>query len=123
YVNTIGRTVHQVHQEAALRETIQRFVDRTRGQWIGSSPRRVRAAILEFVEQEPSLAWAKRPVPPPAPSYVLGEKLHILLVAAAGILVFPAVLAGLPVWLFLLRRHEKADVPRDVLPSVAWRET
>src|ERR1700694_2275896 len=56
YVNTIGRTVQQIHQEAALRQSIQDFLDRTNGHWIGASPRRVRAAIQEFVEREPSLA-------------------------------------------------------------------
>ena len=66
YVNTIGRTVQQIHQEAALREAIQQFLNRTNGHWAGASPRRVRAAIQEFVEQEPSLKRARRPVPRPA---------------------------------------------------------
>lgn len=123
YVNTIGRTVQQVRQEAALRDAIQDFLDRTSAHWTGASPRRVRAAIQEFVEQEPSLTWARRPIPPPEATYVLGEKLHLLLVAAAGILLFPAVLAGSPVWLFLLRRHEKADVAADIMPDNSWRET
>jgi hypothetical protein len=123
YVNTIGRSVAQVHQEQALHEAIQGFLTRTNGQWIGASPRRVRAAIQEFVEQEPNLTWARRPIPPPEPSYVLGEKLHLFLVAAAGILLFPLALLGLPVWLFLLRRHEKADVAADLIPTDAWRET
>jgi len=76
YVNTIGRTVQQIHQEAALREAIEGFLNRTSGLWTGASPRRVRAAIQEFVEQEPSLAFARRPVPQPEPAYIVGEKLH-----------------------------------------------
>jgi hypothetical protein len=100
YVNTIGRTVQQIHQEAALREAIESFLNRTDGQWIGASPRRVRAAIQEFVEQEPSLTFARRPVPPPEPAYALGEKLH-----------------------FLLRRHETTDVAADIWPTDERRET
>lgn len=123
YVNTIGRTVQQIHQEAALREAIEGFLNRTNGQWIGASPRRVRAAIQEFVEQQPELAFARRPIPPPEPTYILGEKLHVFLVAAAGILLFPAVLAFLPIWLFLLRRHETTDVAPDIWPTNEWRET
>lgn len=122
YVNTIGRTVQQIHQEAALREAIQAFLDRTGSQWVGASPRRVRAAIQELVEQESSLAWARRPVPPAPPTYVFGEKLHFFLIAAAAILLFPAALAFLPIWLFLLRRHETTDVATDIIPDDAWRQ-
>src|SRR5690349_7095620 len=49
YTNTIGRTVEQIHREADLREQIQRFLDRTPGQWRAADPRRVRRAIQEFV--------------------------------------------------------------------------
>ena len=123
YVNTVGRTVQQVRQEAALREAIEAFLDRTRAEWRGAPPRRVRAAVQEFVEHEPGLAWARRPVPSPAPSYILGEKVHVLLVAAAGILLFPVIALGLPVWLFFLRQHEKADVAIDTYPSDEWIAT
>jgi hypothetical protein len=122
YVNTIGRTVEQIRHEATLREAIQGFLDRTRDQWREASPRRVRAGIQEFVETEPGLEWARQPVPPPEPSYILGERLHIFLVAAAGIVLFPVILLGLPVWLYFLRKHEKSDVAHDVIPSDALRQ-
>jgi hypothetical protein len=119
YVNTIGRTVEHVHQEAALREAIQAFLDRTASEWRCADPRRVRAAIQEHVEREPSLAWARRGVPPPEPAYILGEAVHALLVGIAGIVLFPVILLGLPLWAVLLRRHEKADVARDITPDDA----
>jgi hypothetical protein len=117
YVNTIGRTVEQIRQEATLREAIQGFVDQHQLEWRGTSPRRVRAAIQEFVETEPTLAFARRPLPPPAPTYIVGERIHFLLVAFAGIVLFPGILLGLPVYLYFLRKHEQADVARDVIPS------
>src|SRR6185437_7937390 len=119
YVNTRGRTVEQIHQEAALREAIQVFLDQHASEWRCANPRRVRAAIQEFVEAEPSLAWARRGVPPPEPAYILGEATHALLVGAAGVLLFPVILLGLPIWLFFLRRHEKADSARDIIPDDA----
>jgi hypothetical protein len=117
YVNTIGRTVEQIQQEAMLREAIQAFLDCNASLWRKADPRRVRAAIQEFVEGEPSLAWARRSVPAPDPAYILGEATHALLVGIAGIVLFPAILLGLPVWLFLLRRHETTDVARDIVPD------
>jgi hypothetical protein len=119
YVNTIGRTVEQVHQEAALRAAIQTYLDGHASEWRCADPRRVRAAIQEFVEREPSLAWARRGVPPPDPAYILGEAVHALLVGTAGIVLFPVILLGLPLWAYLLRCHEKADVARDITPDDA----
>ena len=119
YVNTIGRTVEQIHQEAALREAVQAFLDRTASEWQCADPRRVRAAIQEFVEREPGLEWARRGLPPPEPSYILGEAVHALLVGTAGIVLFPVILLGLPLWAFLLRRHEKTDIARDITPDDA----
>lgn len=117
YVNTRGRTVEQIHQEAALREAIQVFLDQHASEWRCANPRRVRAAIQEFVEREPSLAWARRGVPPPDPAYIFGEAFDALLVSTAGIVLFPVILLGLPLWAYLLRQHEKADVARDVIPT------
>jgi len=119
YVNTIGRTVEQIRQEASLREAIQAFLDRTRDRWRGAAARQVRAAIQEFVEGEPRLAWARRPLAPPEPRYVLGEQVHVLLVGIAGVVLFPVILLGLPLWLYVLRRHETTDVARDVRPDEA----
>src|SRR5205814_4531175 len=55
----------------------------------------------------------------PEPTYWLGEKLHFLAMSAAGIVLFPALLAGLPLYLALLRWHETHDVARDVIPDDA----
>jgi hypothetical protein len=117
YVNTIGRSVQQVRQEVALRTALQGFLDRQATTLRGTDARRVRTAIQEYVEREPSLAWARQPVPRPAPKYVFGEKLHLALTAIAGTVLFPAILVGLPFWLYFLRRHETTDVARDVTPS------
>lgn len=116
YVNTIGRTVVQVRQEAQLHDAIQSFLDTIKPT---GGARAVRAAIQEFVEREPSLRFALQPVPPPETNYVLGERLHFALVAAAGIALFPAVVAGLPVYLALLRWHELTDVAKDIWPDDA----
>jgi hypothetical protein len=119
YVNTVGRTVSQIHQEAELREAIQAFLDRNMRPLRNAPPRSVRAAIQEFVESEPGLAWARQPLPPPRPLYVINEKVQLALVSTVGIVLFPAVLLGLPVYLALLRWHESRDIARDVVPDDA----
>ena len=56
YVNTIGRTVEQIRQEAQLREAIQDFLDRSERELAGREPRAVRDAIRRFIAGQPSLA-------------------------------------------------------------------
>jgi hypothetical protein len=117
YVNTVGRTVTQVHHEAQLHDAIQRFLDDNQQRVRGVEPRRVRMAIQEFVERDPALAWARKPFPRPDPVYMLGEKFKFAVVGIAGILLFPAIVLGLPVYLALLRWYETHDVARDVIPG------
>jgi hypothetical protein len=123
YVNTVGRTVHQVRHEAQLRDAIETFLDDTAETVRHLSPRRVRAAIQEFVEREPALAWARQPPPSPDAQYIVGEKLQIGLVAAAGIVLFPAILLGAPLYLAVLRWHETHDIAHDVTPDDALIQT
>jgi hypothetical protein len=119
YVNTVGRTVGQVHQEAQLHDAIQHFLLSNQPAFRAFGPRRVRAAIQEYVEGEPSLAWARAPLPEPDAAYVLGEKLQFVLVGLGGILLFPAILFGAPLYLAVLRWHETRDVAQDVVPDDA----
>ena len=46
YINTIGRTVTQIHNEARLREALEDFLDRR--DWSGQSPPEVRRALIEY---------------------------------------------------------------------------
>jgi hypothetical protein len=119
YVNTVGRTVGQVHQEAQLHNAIEAFLDSSTNDFRGLPPRQVRARIQEFVEQDPALAWAREPPPVPDAQDILGEKLQLALVGAAGIILFPYILLAAPVYLAILRWHETHDVANDVVPDDA----
>ena len=110
YVNTRGRTVEQVRQEAALREAIQSFLDG----FHATDAQATRRAIQDYVEREPSLTWARQPAPPP-PS----DKLHFLAVIGAALVLSPLILVGLPFYVKLLRQHETTDRPRDIQPDDA----
>src|SRR5437588_1282480 len=78
YVNTVGRTVQQVHQEAQLRNAIQDFLDRSKQDWSKQDPLKVRAAIQTFVSSEPKLSWAKKPAAQPGLFFRLKETLHMI---------------------------------------------
>ncbi|MDQ6778540.1 MAG: hypothetical protein M3071_20485, partial [Actinomycetota bacterium] len=65
YVNTVGRTLRQVQDEAGLREAIQVFLDS--GDFDGVEPEAVRDAIRRFVQAREDLRWATEPPPAPGP--------------------------------------------------------
>jgi hypothetical protein len=119
YVNSVGRTVLQIRQEAQLHDAIESFLDANCRDLQHLHPRAVRAQVQEFVERTPSLSWALQPPPAADPLYVLGEKAQLALVGAAGIVLFPAIVATLPIYLALLRWHEIHDVNQDVIPDDA----
>jgi hypothetical protein len=119
YVNTVGRSVLQVHQEAQLHDAIQAYLDANPAAFRNADPRRVRAAVQEFVECEPTLAWAREPVPGATPAYVLGETTQFALVGIAGMVLFPWILLAAPLYLAILRWHETHDVAQDVVPDDA----
>jgi hypothetical protein len=121
YVNTRGRSVQQVRQEAALREAIQGFLDRTRNDWAGADPRVVRAAVRDFVVREERLRWARHPVRRGVLPR-LREGLHLAGGALFLCCLLPVVLLALPLWVARLRLHERTETADRVRPGDArWQ--
>jgi hypothetical protein len=117
YVHRVGRSAQQVRDEARLRAAIVDFLDgHDQSGW---DPREVHHAVQEFVRGRPDLAWALTPAAPPGPLFRAREALHALGWAAALLPVSPLLLAVLPGWLLLVRRHEKRDVPETARPDRA----
>lgn len=117
YVNTVGRSVQQVHDEARLRAGIEDFLDN--GQWSGKGPESVRMAVREFVSGEPSLGWALRPAARPGLLWRLKDKVHMVAAAAIVVALLPVVVIGVPFWLIALRIHEMRDKATNAEPDRA----
>ncbi|MBJ7470855.1 MAG: hypothetical protein JHD16_06110 [Solirubrobacteraceae bacterium] len=93
YINTAGRTVQQIRQEAALHEAIDAFLDA--GDWTDATPRQIRAAIQDFVNSRHDLGWAMAPLP----ERTLGDWVR----GAPGLAKTPlAIVATAPLWLPVL---------------------
>jgi hypothetical protein len=122
YVNTIGRTVQQIKQEAMLRDALEDFLDAGANRWPGMEPAAIRSALQDFVQRESSLAWARRPADGPDQAFRIREWLRFGLIALVALVLSPLALLGLPVFLVLLRRHEKSDPVRVLTPDDAHVE-
>ena len=116
YVNTVGRTVEQIRQEAELHDKIELFLDDYQHQQgtSSSSADKIRQAIQDFVRQEPSLAWAMTTAARPPLGWQIREKLHLLwgllLILVLGLVFLPIS----PLFFAILRwKEETAPHPRQ----------
>src|SRR4051794_29443900 len=117
YVNTRGRTVRQIRQESALRDSIEAALDsRARGE-ARRSPDDVRAAERELVERDPELAWASEPAERPSLAARAADKVHLVAVPLLSLPLLPILLLLAPFWALLLRIHERRDAAPDVRPD------
>jgi hypothetical protein len=114
YAHVVGRSLDQVQQESRLRAAIEDHLDRTEADWPGRDAREVRQAIRSFVEGEPSLRWALAAPPAPEPGFRWRERLHMVAVPLALVLLLPLLVPAVLVWLAWLRFHEMRDPAPDV---------
>ncbi|GAC1650573.1 MAG: hypothetical protein NVS4B12_20490 [Ktedonobacteraceae bacterium] len=119
YVNTVGRMVQQIHQEAQLRNAMQDFLDHAQQDWSRHSSLEVRAKIQAYVRSEATLSWASKPPAQPGLFFKLKEILHMVGFPLLLLVLFPVLLLAFPIWLLLLRIHERSDVAPDVKPDEA----
>ena len=89
-----GWPLQQIRCEGELREAIEKFLDERDAQesWERQEPAEVRRAIQSFVENEPSLEWARKDAVPPATLQAITNRVVLLGYGLAGL----ALLLGLP---------------------------
>ena len=120
YVNTVGRGLEQIRQEAALRDALEDYLDQ--GDWSGRTATEIRRELRAYVAGCPSLAWARKPPPPPSLRFRIGEAVHMVAVPLVLIPFLPVLLLVLPVWAVLLRLDERHDQPFTERPTLRHLE-
>lgn len=120
YVNTVGRTVRQVQDEARLREAIEGFLDDC-ADWTDRDPVQIREAIQGFVSQQPDLAWAGAPAGGRGLGRLLRKGVWLVLVPllalAVTLALLPLALLALLTFVAVLRLHEVRDPVSTDRPS------
>ena len=119
YVNTVGRTVQQIRQEAQLRNAIQDFLDHSQQDWSNHYSLEVRAKIQVYVRNERTLNWASNTPAQPGYFFKLKEALHLVGIPLLLLILLPVLILAFPIWLLLLRIHELRDAAPDIKPGDA----
>lgn len=116
YVNRIGRTVRQVHEESAL----QKLLSESAPRGVALDPRAVRRQLLAHVKAERAAGRLTLTPPEPTPSdWRLRNGLHLIGVPLLALLLLPIWIVLLPAGIVLLRRQEKRDPQFHPRPDAA----
>ncbi len=110
YVHRIGRTVEQVRAEHRLRDAAETYLDLP-----GSLPDQLSAVeahgrVRSFALHRDDLAWARSGPRGPGLSYRVRDKVHLVALPLAALLLLPVLLPAVIVLLLVIRRRERTDV-------------
>jgi hypothetical protein len=110
YVNWIGRTVRQVREEARLYDALSAYLDEKAGALAQSDLQSVRRQLVQFIDAQKQAGAITLTAPEPTPiGWWMRNALHAIAVPLVLIVASPLLLLYLPVFLWLLRRHETSD--------------
>ena len=110
YVNWVGRTVRQIREEAALHEALSAWLEANAATVAGDPPQTIRRRLIEFVaEQRRDGALTLSPPEPTPLGWRLRNLLHAVGVPLALLVASPLLILYLPLFFWLLRRHERRD--------------
>ena len=109
YVNRQGRTVKQILQEEELRRATNEYLDAV--DLSRQSHESVRTGIMDFVRSRPDLRWALTPSEGPHLTWRIKESFHRIGTLIGVLALSPLLLLSFPLFVVLLRYHEKRDIP------------
>ena len=109
YVNWIGRTVRQVHQESALQLLLSARVPRDVPA-TGGEAQRIRQDLIALVDMEISAGHLSLTPEEPTPlAWRIKNFMHLVGLPLVGILISPLLVVSLPFLIFKLRDRELTD--------------
>lgn len=116
YVNWRGRTVREIHEEAALREALETYLESNASEFKSLPARQAHAKLRKFIEGE--MASGRIKLTPEAATPIgwwIRNALNLIGVPLLFLLLLPLLILIAPIYIFCLRRLEKSD------PELCWR--
>src|SRR5215475_874502 len=110
YVNTRGRTVRRIREEAALHDAIESHLASQESSFEGLPPREIHAQLRRFVEAEKSTGRLTLSDEEATPvGWQIRNILHLIGMPLLLLLISPLLILIAPFFLFQLRRVEETD--------------
>lgn len=113
HIGNVGRSAERTHQEDALRDGLEDFLDGVVAQGDIGSASSIRQKVQAFVKSQPSLAWAANvPQRQTAMEHFL-PRLKIFIAAVVAIVLSPLLIPLAIVWVIMLRWTETHEPPPE----------
>lgn len=110
YVNTRGRTVRQVHEEAALKRALDAHLAAEAHAYKHLAPAAIHARLRGFVEGERAAGRLILSAPEPTPpAWYVANLTHLIAVPLLALALSPLLALAAVFYLPALRRHERSD--------------
>ena len=110
YVNSRGRTVRRVREEAALKKALDEYLELNASALAGLPPAEVLSKVRQFVDAEKSAGRLALSEDEPTPLlWWIRNALHLLGIPLLLPLALPLLVVIAPIYVVLLRRLEKTD--------------
>ena len=110
YVNSLGRTVREIREEARLRVALDAHLAAHRDTLANLPARELHAALRRFVDAEKAAGRLALTAPDPTPfGWWLRDRLHLVGVPLLALAFSPLLLLAAPFYLLWLRRAERTD--------------
>ena len=118
YINWIGRTVKQVHEEAALHNSLSRYLQQIVAETGSDKPRDLRQKLLSFVELEKYAGRLTLTPPEATPcAWKIRNLVHLIGVPLIFLLLSPFFLLMAPFFAIRLRMQERTDPELFIRPK------
>ena len=118
YVNWIGRTVRQIHEEAALHRSLSTYLQKTADDVGRENVRALRQKLLSYVEMEKYKGrLTLTPPEPTPPEWKMRNLLHMIGIPLILLLLSPLLLVIALIFALRLRMLERSDPELFIRPS------
>jgi hypothetical protein len=118
YVNWIGRTVRQIHEEAALHRSLSTYLQKIADDVGRENVRALRQKLLSYVEMEKYKGrLTLTPPEPTRPEWKMRNLLHMIGVPLILLLLSPLLLVIALIFALRLRMLERSDPELFIRPS------
>ncbi len=116
YVNWVGRTVRQIHEEAALRSALRTWLSQNDNSLAGASARDIHHRLAAH---QRAAGPALTPSAQTPAGWHVRHVLNLIGVPLALLMLSPLLIVGAPVFLFVLRARETTDAVITPRPDPA----
>jgi hypothetical protein len=129
YVGVGNCSVQQIKEENNLREQIEFYLDKQKGELKNKDASFVRQKVIDFINSTPALSWATQPAAKPSLAWKISFYGKFVLFVFLTIVLLPIIIPFVIIWMLLVfpaeikEKDQYCKVSKDYIRELVDRET